>query len=38
MEHPDFTKYCFLINDLNGYEQFGDSAYMCNVEWLESIE
>lgn len=38
MEHPGFCDNCHLIDDHSGYEQYGDSAYMCNVEWLESLD
>lgn len=38
MEYPGFEDYCFLINDERGMEQFGDSAYFVDCEWLQRVQ
>lgn len=37
MTHEDFNKHCFLINDDEGIQKFGSSAYFCNKMWLNSL-
>lgn len=37
MEKEGFLENCHLINDTTGYQQFGDSAYMVNLKWLNSL-
>ena len=37
IEKEGFLENCHLINDTTGYQQFGDSAYMVNLKWLNSL-
>ena len=37
MEHRGFSKNCFLINDENGLETFGSSAYFVDENWLAKV-
>lgn len=32
-----FKENCFLINDDEGIQKFGSSAYFCNKMWLNSL-
>lgn len=38
MDKPGFEENCFLINDDNGLNKFGSSAYFVNKQWLEQSE
>jgi hypothetical protein len=35
MEHPDFKTRCYLINDEQGLEDFGSSAYFVPVDMVD---
>ena len=38
MELPGFEENALLINDQPLLEQYGSSAYLVRVSWLESLE
>lgn len=38
MELPGFEENALLINDQPLLEQYGSSAYLVKVSWLESLE
>ena len=37
MGKEGFLDNCHLIDDSSGYKKFGDSAYMVNLRWLNSL-
>ena len=36
MEHPRFSE-CLLVQDIEGHEEVGSSAYMCPIDLYEEI-
>lgn len=37
MQEKEFYKHCHLINDTEGLNEYGSSAYFCDEEWLNNI-
>jgi len=37
MEHIDFNKYCYLINDYDGIIKFGNSAYFVLESFYDTV-
>lgn len=37
MEYDNYRAFCYLINDAEGLEKYGSSAYVVDKEWLASI-
>lgn len=35
LDHEEINKYCYLINDEDGYNKYGSSAYIVDSEWIK---
>lgn len=35
LDHEEINEYCYLINDEDGYNSYGPSAYVVDSQWLK---
>ncbi len=35
LDHEEINEYCYLINDEDGYNNYGPSAYVVDSQWLK---
>ena len=35
LDHEEINEYCYLINDEDGYNNYGSSAYVVDSQWLK---
>ena len=35
LDHEEINEYCYLINDEDGYNSYGSSAYVVDSQWLK---
>ena len=35
LDHEEINEYCYLINDEDGYNSYGPSAYVVGSQWLK---